>query len=237
MANRNRWKLAQSYEKSYWQSNIDEDYSYYEDFAIALIKDIVNHLKLDSDSSILEVGSGAAGIINYLPGNKRCSIDPLEDYYSTVEEFVQVRDPEVEFKSAQGESIPYNDSSFDLIIIDNVLDHCEDPSKVMSEIGRVIRSGGYIYFRQNIFTSWGKFTRFCLELFKIDRGHPFTFREQDLDSLLKSLNFEIVENTKNGYLQTWFRELTSGKLKPFLRSLLLSPRDTILYIAKHDKIS
>ena len=47
-----------------------------------------------------------------------------------------------EGKIGVGESIPYADSSFDMVFADNVLEHLDDPAAVFSEIHRVLKPGG-----------------------------------------------------------------------------------------------
>lgn len=45
----------------------------------------------------------------------------------------------------KGEKLPYEDNYFDFVYCDNVLEHCEDPAKVLQECQRVLRSGGQMY--------------------------------------------------------------------------------------------
>lgn len=41
-----------------------------------------------------------------------------------------------------GESIPYADASFDVVVSDNVLEHLDNPLEVFREVHRVLRPGG-----------------------------------------------------------------------------------------------
>lgn len=52
-----------------------------------------------------------------------------------------------EFHLIQGNIWPIDDSSIDLIVCDNVLEHIEHPETFFSEIHRVLRSGGYVCIR------------------------------------------------------------------------------------------
>ena len=45
------------------------------------------------------------------------------------------------------ESIPFNDKVFDTIILQEVLEHVEDPNKAMKEIYRVLKFGGHLYIQ------------------------------------------------------------------------------------------
>jgi len=42
---------------------------------------------------------------------------------------------------------PFNDSTFDLIEADHLLEHLSNPFQVMSEINRILKPGGMIYIR------------------------------------------------------------------------------------------
>lgn len=46
---------------------------------------------------------------------------------------------------ADGAALPFGDESFDVVLCLEVLEHVQDPSKVVSEIARVLKSGGYAY--------------------------------------------------------------------------------------------
>ena len=46
--------------------------------------------------------------------------------------------------------MPFADSSFDVALCDNVVDHAEDPRQIVAEIARVLRPGGLLYFTVNV---------------------------------------------------------------------------------------
>lgn len=54
-----------------------------------------------------------------------------------------------------GENIPFEDERFDFIYSTNVLEHVQDPKKVISESIRVLKTGGYLQFViPNYFSFW-----------------------------------------------------------------------------------
>lgn len=232
-----RWNLAQNYEKNWWQKqSVNMDLSFYGRFAEQVKDAIKPFYNITSETNILEIGSGAAGIITHIQSNYRFAIDPLEDFYSTIEKFCNYRDKKVIYQKAVGEKLPFEDNFFDLIIIDNVLDHCDNPVKVLSEMKRVLKKDGIVFFRQNIYHPWGKFVRETMELFKIDKGHPFTFTKRQLLNIISDNHFKELSFIRNGYFNMWKRELTSKRFIDKVKALLLVNRDKITLVFKNELV-
>lgn len=51
------------------------------------------------------------------------------------------------FAEGYAESMPYGDEQFDLVMLDDVLEHVKDPEKTLSECWRVLRPGGEVMIR------------------------------------------------------------------------------------------
>lgn len=62
-------------------------------------------------------------------------------------------DPEL-IVDAKGENIPFADNSFDVVFSSTVLEHTDDPWRVLDEAIRVLRPGGYLQF---VFPNYGSF--------------------------------------------------------------------------------
>jgi len=228
-----RWSTAQTYEKNWWQNHVDslqlEFYRFYAEEAIRELNDLI---PIDQNTVVLEIGSGAAGILTFLPSAHRHAIDPLEDFYSTVTRFVQFRDKEVKYYTMKAEQLEFPDAAFDLIINDNVLDHCENPLRVLQEMRRVLKPNGVVYLRLVTFHLWGKLIRATLEKFQIDQGHPHTFTKKSITWAVNRSGFTVIRTSSAGYFRTWRNDLLSGTLKGFLKAALFATRDKTLYILK-----
>lgn len=227
-----RWRKAQRYEQHWWKAESDAlDPEYYEVFAGELLRDLNDRLTVDPETRTLEIGSGAAGIVTCLPG-QRWAIDPLETFYASVPAFRRFRDPEVRYLQAAGEHLPFRDSLFDLLIMDNVLDHCLQPSRVLWEARRVLKSGGILYLRQHTFHHWGLLVRRVMEAFEIDPGHPFSFTAEMLHRAFRKRGFEILSETHSGHFEHWLADLKSGQLRRVAKAALFTNWDTGLFVLR-----
>ena len=116
--------------------------------ASARVRDVLQKVgRINPDSRVLEVGSGAHGLIFFFGGERNVGIDPLAHSYSSLFSAWQRQVPTV---SAFGESLPFADRSFDIVLCDNVVDHAESPARIVSEILRVLRPSGLLYFTVNV---------------------------------------------------------------------------------------
>jgi SAM-dependent methyltransferase len=52
--------------------------------------------------------------------------------------------------AAIGEQLPFGDASFDVVLSDNVIDHAEQPLKIVDELVRILNPGGLLYFTVNV---------------------------------------------------------------------------------------
>ncbi len=99
------------------------------------------------DARVLEVGSGAHGLIFFFDGAERVGVDPLADHYRELFPAWQERATTI---AAFGEHLPFEDNSFEVVLSDNVVDHAENPRRIVEEMARVLAPGGLLYFTVNI---------------------------------------------------------------------------------------
>jgi SAM-dependent methyltransferase len=101
---------------------------------------------IDADARVLEVGSGAHGLVFYFGTTRGVGCDPLACDYAALFPAWQRRAQTV---AAAGERLPFSDSSFDVVLCDNVVDHAEGPARIAREMARVLAPGGLLYFTVN----------------------------------------------------------------------------------------
>jgi SAM-dependent methyltransferase len=221
--------MAQDYERTWWNIRKNEvDFNFYEAYARELRSFVDGLLRLNAETRVLEIGSGAGGIVTFLPECRiRFAIDPLEMFYSSVKEFTRQRDIGVRYACARGEELPFAYEAFDLVLMDNVLDHCENIDRVVQEVRRVLKTDGKVFFKQNVYHGWGWLVRSALEPLMIDRGHPHTLRVKSLNEFLERSNLRVIKSARIGYFRAWTRDLLSGRIKDFAKAALMVSRDKV----------
>jgi SAM-dependent methyltransferase len=103
--------------------------------------------RISAEARVLEVGSGAHGLIFFFGAQHSIGVDPLAHHYVKLFPAWQRL---VSTVAAYGEALPFQDSSFDIILSENVVDHAEDPAAIIAEIARVLAPAGLFYFMVNI---------------------------------------------------------------------------------------
>ena len=162
-------------EKTY-KKTIDLKYFQYEDF---------------ENKVICEVGCGASAyIFNLKNAKKRIGIDPLIDYYIK-KKFIQNDNPSIVLINSTAERIiELENESVDIIFALNMLDHTENPKKVLDECFRILKNNGIIYIVCNIVRNiLGPFRKL---LWLIDKPHPHHFSKKDFYQMLSEFNYELM---------------------------------------------
>lgn len=211
------WKKAQENEKKFWESiylkkseNLYSEIN--DDDSISFCKEILYRHNLEptlfDGKIIMDLGCGPYGLIKgmlnlhnikKLNFEKIFGVDPLMDYYK--EKIGILSDSSiVKLYSNQGENLPFENNSIDVIFSTNVLDHCQDPSKVVNEVKRVLKSNGHFYCSLHVvYPIWSFLTPF---LKYIDKNHPHHFTK---NKILKVIN-KNFKNLKVSYQATIYED-------------------------------
>lgn len=97
-----------------------------------------------SGKRVIEIGCGPLAPILQFDDCARHCIDPLAGLY--LESGWPLFDYDAKIFSIGAEALPYPDGFFDAAISVNALDHVDDFERVASEMQRVVRRGGGLYF-------------------------------------------------------------------------------------------
>src|SRR5262249_46424043 len=125
----------------------------------------------------------------------------------------QFRDPGVQYLKGVGEQLPFEDESFLVIILDNVIDHTSAPDRVFREIHRVLSPAGRLYLAVNVHTTWGALLHAVLAKLQIDRGHPYSFTPASVRSMIRGRGFVIQVEWVDDYYQARNQDRNSASLR------------------------
>ncbi|MEX6687088.1 bifunctional 2-polyprenyl-6-hydroxyphenol methylase/3-demethylubiquinol 3-O-methyltransferase UbiG [Danxiaibacter flavus] len=110
---------------------------------------VLEKLNIDAkNKKALEVGSGGGILAEEIckMGFSTTGIDPADESLETARNHARAEGLSIVYEKGTGEQIPYPDQSFDCVFCCDVLEHVRDLPKVISEISRVLKSGGvFIY--------------------------------------------------------------------------------------------
>lgn len=133
-----------------------------EDFSLSLIRTVFNRCRVNyamrvierniktspENTNVLEVGCGG-GILSEefsRMGYLTTGIDPAEASLKTAIAHAQKNNLKINYLPGYGEDLPFHSGSFDVVLCCDVLEHVRDLPKVISEISRVLKTGGvFIY--------------------------------------------------------------------------------------------
>jgi len=207
-----RWDEAQDYEKNWWLNNKEENISKaYKKGANKIEEEIKDLIKINKKTKILQIGSGPEDVINYFTKGELYGIEPLADFFK---EKGLLKKSRVKVIKGVGENLPFKDNSLDVIIIINVLDHCQSPKKVLSEIKRCLKKEGILYIRTYVRPN------LFLPLLRIvwktklstAKGHPHLFSEKDSLKMLNKSGFLVLKTTSTKKGRIKFKSMKSPRL-------------------------
>jgi ubiquinone/menaquinone biosynthesis C-methylase UbiE len=152
------------------------------------------------DEKILEIGCGRGFYINnlgrLLPKAKITGIDLNEKY---LEEARKNQPANVSTLMADATKLPFKDQSFDRIIASEILEHIPDDKKAVSEMARVLKTGGVAVItvpNKNYPFLWDPANWSLEKVFRVHlpaniwwlsgiwAGHQRLYEEKELDRLI-----------------------------------------------------
>ena len=145
--------LLESARSTWWDSaNFDKWKSHYlSEYARGrLILEILQrHVPAFSPGGMrmLDVGCGDAGVpIAFAEaGAEAHGIEPFNPSVERGRVRAEEHSVAVDLRQGVGEALPFPDATFDLVVLDNVLEHVESRERTLDEITRVLRPGGVLY--------------------------------------------------------------------------------------------
>jgi len=108
------------------------------------------YLRISADSRILDLGSGVGSFVVECRrrGLRAFGLEPDRIGQGAKITSIQIARRRLvapAFVSGVGEGLPFPDASFDLVVMNQVIEHVREQSTVLREAARVLRPGGAIY--------------------------------------------------------------------------------------------
>ena len=109
-----------------------------------------NNIKLDKKYKVLEIGCGNGALwsknINLLDKDISITLtDVCEEMINSAKKSLSNYSDLFDFQIVDPYNIPFENESFDLVIANHILFYMKDVDKVLNEIKRVLKVGGYFY--------------------------------------------------------------------------------------------
>ncbi len=114
------------------------------------LRQVEPYVSISGASRILDLGSGVGGFVVACRrrGLRAFGLEPDRIGQGTKVTSVQIARRRLfmpVFVNGVGESIPFPDECFDLVVMNQVIEHVADQSRVVREAARVVREGGVVY--------------------------------------------------------------------------------------------
>lgn len=125
-----RQQLAK--EMEFWNQNFAGQI--YQDESEKSYADWAERMQAQPSDRVLEVGCGSGALLTRLPAQHRFGLEPVVSLLTATQGFFGV--------VAVAESMPFRDSSFDLVYFKHSLHHVVDKSAALKEAVRITKAGG-----------------------------------------------------------------------------------------------
>lgn len=139
------------------------------------------------DRVAIEIGSGPYPSLALVRWKRALAVDPLAEGYLAENLVPNVHfTGEISFLASSGESIALPSATADLLVLENCLDHVDDPALVLAECRRLLRPGGYLWLLVDLMDYR-------------DHMHPNPFSEKSLRALFTAHGFTPVRERIDGH--------------------------------------
>lgn len=146
--------------------------------------------RIDKQSRILDVGCASGGFLRFLNGNgynNLFGIEPTDNYIESAKNFCIGR-----ISKGTAEKIDLPDSSVDIVVLDQVLEHIVSPIKAIDEAYRVLSDNGLLCVAVPDISRYSESTFFDFYWFLL-REHVQHFDFEHLSMLGNMGGFRVIE--------------------------------------------
>jgi SAM-dependent methyltransferase len=154
--------------------------------------------------TVLEVGCGAGGMARGIAKQRpELRVTGCDISLAAIRE-ARTHTTDVRFELGDTYELPYRDETFNAVVMFDVLEHVDDPEKALSEMARVIPSGGlfhlYVPCEGALHTIHGGLARIGWMPKEQYGGHIQRFVARDVVRMIERSGFQIEHERWSGHL-------------------------------------
>ncbi|HHT7189493.1 TPA: class I SAM-dependent methyltransferase [Bacillus cereus] len=185
-------------DSNHLQTRIDT-HKHYEEKQVNLDKVVMEHLQLQGDEKILEVGCANGNFLSVLQTNgHKGQLTGFDQSKTMLSEAAKTNNL-IEWKQGDASKLPFETNCYDLIIARHMLYHMKDVEKTIQVFYKIIRPGGTLLATTNSKVSLPRIIEMCnnmLDAFDLPKTSPAVapFCLENGKDILRSV-FPIVEET------------------------------------------
>ena len=152
--------------------------------------------KIKNDSKILELGCGQSKGLRYLVSHNYIKQENAYgiDQSDVAIEFLKKKLPKANLEQGDIFSLKFNDDTFDYVLMMEVIEHLEDPLKVLKEVERVLKPNGELIIS---FPNYINFPWLIVRILSEKLNKPNWIILQPVDKIYTTINI-INFSKKNG---------------------------------------
>jgi len=193
MKNYRLYKIWSKVPPNYYQHGIKNNFFQYlwHSQKIKLAKRIISSLHF---KNCLDIGCAGGYMISEIAKAYPQANYIGVDVYDKAMAYAKKKYPNIKFKVASAEKLPFKDSSFDLVLFYETIEHVENPEACLKEIKRILRSDGNLILTMDSGSLLFKIVWFIWENTKgrvWKKAHIHPFHHKELEKLIKKAGFTI----------------------------------------------
>jgi SAM-dependent methyltransferase len=184
----------------------------------AALESYLGDVDFPDGARVLDIGCGTgpqSRTIAAIPGvGEVVGVDQLEPFLERGRELAADL-PNVSFEHADARDLPFDNASFDVVVLHTLLTHVPGPDVVLAEVHRVLRPGGSVAIYDGDFTTMSVATadddplQTCIDAF-VDGNVHDRWLVRRLPGMLREIGFDPVSSRSHGHLDTKEPLLTLG---------------------------
>ncbi len=140
------------------------DVPFYRKYKEDAIKIILHHASYFDNPSLLDVGCGTGTMLKLLQEQGLQNLRGA-DISENMLKIAANKNPNIPFRAALSEKLPYKDNIFDLVYLSGILHHLPSTDTTLKEIYRILKPGGIMLIFEPI-VEWSLHKKFWNTFFK-----------------------------------------------------------------------